>query len=141
MNWIISVTSQTCQEFPHFLTPLFPPATALLFSFSLQQNSSKELYALTISASFPPILSRPHSSQPSLAVPVRVIDDVHVVKVIVQVSVLIQLDPSVALDTANDSLFLETLFPWLPGHHTVLGFLLPKGSLLATPLFFWFLLN
>lgn len=43
----------------------------------------------------------------SKAVPVRVIDDVHTVKVIVQVSVLIQLDPSVALDIAND--FLETL--------------------------------
>lgn len=42
-------------------------------------------------------------------VPVMVINDIHIVKVIVQVSVLIQLDPSIALDTADDSLFLETL--------------------------------
>lgn len=42
-------------------------------------------------------------------VPVMVINDIHIVKVIVQVSVLIQLDPSIAMDTADDSLFLEML--------------------------------
>lgn len=112
MGWIIPVTSQTCQEFAHVLTPLFPPANASTFLLPLQQNSSKDLCALIVSTSPPPSLSLDPTpvSLPcpsSKAVPVRVIDDVHTVKVIVQVSVLIQLDPSVALDIAND--FLETL--------------------------------
>ena len=56
----------------------------------------------------------PHPLCPGLsskAIPVIVIDDIHIAELIVQVSVFIQLDPSVALDTADHSLFLETLFP------------------------------
>lgn len=82
----------------------------------------------------------------SKAIPVRVIDAIHIVKVIIQVSILTQLDPSVALDTADDSLFLETLCSlgfqdstpsWVSFYHHS-----PQKTYLAAPLFFfWFLLN
>lgn len=45
----------------------------------------------------------------SKAIPVIVIDDIQIAKLISQVSVFIQFDPSATLDTASHSLFLKTL--------------------------------
>lgn len=94
-------------SWPHFSFLLL----SLLFSFPYSKIPQKScvhslfpLPLLPVSLDPTPV-SLPCPS--SKAAPVRVIDDVHPVKVIVQVSVLIQLDPSVALDIVND--FLETL--------------------------------
>lgn len=73
----------------------------------------------------------------SKAIPVIVIDDIQIAKLISQVSVFIQFDPSVTMDTANHSLFLKTLCS-VSSHKTTqpwVCFLLPYWLLLLCPSF------
>ena len=98
---------------PAYLDTIFPTSycsTLLLLPFTEKflksyMHSLSPLPLLPFSLDPTPV-SLPCSS--SKAVAIRVTDAVYIVKVIVQVSILIQLDPSVALDAADDSLFLET---------------------------------
>ena len=73
----------------------------------------------------------------SKAIPVIVIDDIQIAKLISQVSVFIQFDPSATLDTASHSLFLKTLCS-VSFHKTTqpwVCFLLPYWLLLLCPSF------